>query len=501
MAARHVLAIDQGTTGTTALVLDDEAKVVGRGYAEFTQHFPKPGWIEHDPQEIWTVSRDVAEAALADAGVKPGDLAALGITNQRETTVLWDRETGEPVHNAIVWQDRRTAAACRQLRDDGHTDLVRSRTGLVIDPYFAGTKIAWLLDNVDGLRARAEKGEIAFGTIDSWLVHRLTGGREHLTDATNASRTLLLDIDKVAWDDELCGLLKVPREVLPEVRPSSAVYADTDPEAFLGASVPIAGAIGDQQAALFAQACFEPGQAKNTYGTGSFVLMNTGTERVAAEKVLTTIAYGIGDEPVTYALEGPILVSGSAVQWLRDQLDLIDDAAETAGLAESVEDTGDVFFVPALAGLGAPHWDPHARGTIVGITRGTTKAHLARAVLEGIAFSTRDVVDAMREESGITLPELRVDGGGTANPFLMQFQADLLGIPVDVPTDTESTSLGSAYLAGLAAGVYDDRAELAASRTTERRYEPQMDEAEREERYGRWQDAVERSRGWAREEA
>jgi glycerol kinase len=498
---KPVVAIDQGTTGTTVLVLDEEGEVRGRGYREFTQHFPRPGWVEHDPQEIWQVTSGVIEEALAAAGVRPAEVAAIGITNQRETTVLWDRATGEPVHRAIVWQDRRTKAICDRLVADGLSETVRAKTGLVIDPYFSGTKVAWMLDNVSGLRARAERGELAFGTIDSWLLHKLTGGRLHITDVTNASRTLLLDIGSVAWDDSLLDALQVPREVLPEVRPSSQVYAETDPAAFFGASVPVAGAIGDQQAALFAQACFEQGTAKNTYGTGSFVLMNTGRDQITDQKVLLrTIAYGLDDAPVEYALEGSILVTGSAVQWLRDELGIISNAAETEAMAASLTSNDDVWFVPALAGLGAPHWDPSARGVLLGITRGTTKAHIARAVLESIAWSTKDVIDAMQRESGVHLSELRVDGGATANGWLMQFQSDVLNMPLDVPDNTETTALGSGYLAGLATGVYADRDELARLRKTAKRYEPRMDVRTRHRLHERWSEAVSHSRHWARED-
>jgi glycerol kinase len=498
---RPVVAIDQGTTGTTVLVLDEEAQVRGRGYREFTQYFPRPGWVEHDPEEIWQVTSDVIEQALAAANVRPADVAAIGITNQRETTVLWDRATGRPVHNAIVWQDRRTKSICDRLSADGLGDVVREKTGLVIDPYFAGTKVAWLLDNVDGLRARAERGELAFGTIDSWLLHKLTGGRLHATDVTNASRTLLLDIGKVAWDDQLLVALNVPAEVLPEIRPSSQIYAETAPEAFFGAAIPVAGAIGDQQAALFAQACFEQGTAKNTYGTGSFVLMNTGRDQVTDQHVLLrTIAYGLEGAPVEYALEGSILVTGSAVQWLRDELGIIGQAAETEELAASLKSNDDVWFVPALAGLGAPYWDPAARGVLLGLTRGTTRAHIARAVLESIAWSTKDVVDAMQRESGVDLDELRVDGGATSNSWLMQFQSDVLGIPLDVPDNTETTALGSGYLAGLATGVYGSRDELARLRRTAKRYEPRLDPRTKERLYERWTEAVSHSRNWARED-
>ncbi len=498
---KPVVAIDQGTTGTTVLVLDEEGQIRGRGYREISQHFPRPGWVEHDPQEIWQTTSEVIEQSLGNAGVRPADVAAIGITNQRETTVLWDRATGEPVHRAIVWQDRRTKAMCDRLASDGLGEVVRAKTGLVLDPYFSGTKVAWMLDHIEGLRGRAERGEIAFGTIDSWLLHKLTGGRSHITDVTNASRTLLLDIGTVAWDEPLLAALNVPAEVLPEVRPSSQVYGETDPAAFFGAAVPVAGAIGDQQAALFAQACFEQGTAKNTYGTGSFVLMNTGRDQITDQQVLLrTIAYGIEGAPVEYALEGSILVTGSAVQWLRDELGIISNAAETEGLAASLSSNDDVWFVPALAGLGAPHWDPAARGVLVGLTRGTSRAHIARAVLESIAWSTKDVIDAMERESGVHLDELRVDGGATANGWLMQFQSDVLNLPLDVPEHTETTALGSGYLAGLATGVYAGRSELAALRRTARRYEPRMDVVTRNRLHERWSEAVGLARHWAREE-
>ncbi|HWG74007.1 MAG TPA: glycerol kinase GlpK [Acidimicrobiales bacterium] len=498
MPGTHVLAIDQGTTGTTALVLDPDATVVGRGYAEFAQHYPRPGWVEHDPMEIWRVSIEVAHRALRSAGVVPADLASVGITNQRETTVVWDRRTGDPVANAIVWQDRRTAAACADLRDRGLERLVRERTGLVVDAYFSATKLAWILDHGDGLRARADRGELAFGTVDSWLLHRLTGGRVHATDVTNASRTMLFDIRRLDWDDELLAELDVPRSVLPEVHPSMHAFGDTDPDVFGGTGVAVAAILGDQQAALFAQGCFDRGQTKNTYGTGSFVLVNTGTEPVVDETtMISTIAVGVEGEATQYALEGSIFVTGSAVQWLRDELGIISDAAETEALAYSVADTGDVWFVPALAGLGAPQWDPYARGALIGITRGTNRAHIARAVLESIAFLSRDVIDTMARESGTAIDELRVDGGAVGNNFLMQFQSDVLGIPVDVPEQTESTSLGSAFLAGMAVGVWSDRDELAAIRRTARRYEPRMGADEREARCSRWSQAVERSLRWA----
>jgi len=500
MAKTHVLAVDQGTTGSTALVLDADAKVVGRGYAEFPQHFPKPGWVEHDPADLWHVSAQVAQAAVKDAGIAASELAAVGITNQRETVVMWDRRTGEPVANAIVWQDRRTARVCDDMRSRGLERFVRDRTGLIIDAYFSGTKVAWLLDHVDGLRARAERGEICFGTVDSWLLYNMTDGHVHATDVTNASRTMLFNISTLEWDDELLAELRVPREVLPDVHPSLHAWGDTIAKDFLDAEVPIGGILGDQQAALFAQACFEPGQTKNTYGTGSFVLSHTGEVRLEdQDAMVTTIAASIEGEPTQYALEGSIFVTGSAVQWLRDELGIINEASETEALANSVPDTGDVWFVPALAGLGAPQWDPFARGALIGLTRGTSKAHVARAVLESIAYMTRDVIETMQRQAGIRIAELRADGGASANGFLMQFQSDILGIPVDVPEQIESTSLGSGFLAGLGNGVWSDRSDLERIRKTAHRYEPRLDQDEREAKYRRWHRAVERSLRWADE--
>ncbi len=495
----HVLAIDQGTTGSKVLVVDPDGEVVGQAYSEFTQHYPRPGWVEHDPTEIWQVTREVAGRALEQAEITGDAVAAVGITNQRETTVLWDRRSGEPVHNAIVWQDRRTAGICDRLKEAGHERTFRSRTGLVVDSYFSGTKIAWLLDEVEGLRARAGDGDIAFGTIDSWLVWKLTGGRNHSTDVTNASRTLLYDIYEQRWDDELLDLLDVPAELLPEVLPSAHRHGTTDPEAFLGMHVPVAGIAGDQQSALFAQACYEEGLAKNTYGTGSFVLMNGGTEpdRVT-EGPLSTIAWKIGDAPTEYALEGAIFVTGSAVQWLRDELGIISEAAETEELAAGLDGNDGVYFVPALTGLGAPVWDPYARGTILGLTRGTSRAHIARATLESVAYQTRDVVDSMQRQTGIALEELRADGGAVANGWLMQFQADILGVPVVVPEIDQTTALGAAYLAGVAVGSWTE-AETREMWREARRYEPRMGPDERERLVAGWEAALERSRGWARE--
>ena len=499
MAEAHILAIDQGTTGSTALVFDRDGAVCGRAYSEFTQHYPQPGWVEHDAAELWSVTLKVARAALDKAAVDPAAVRGIGITNQRETTVMWQRSDGAPVGPAIVWQDRRTAAFCDELKQEGLEPAWQAKTGLLIDPYFSGTKIRWMLTNIDGLRARAANGEIAFGTIDSWLLWKLTGGACHVTDVTNASRTLLYNIHELDWDPEILARLGIPAAILPEVRSSSCVYGETDPEIFFGARVPVAGMAGDQQAALFGQACYAQGAVKNTYGTGSFLLMNTGPEPVASkQRLLTTIAWRIGDEPVQYALEGAIFVTGAAVQWLRDGLGIISDAAETAELAASLDTNDDVYFVPALAGLGAPHWDPYARGAIVGLTRGTTRQHIVRATLESICYQTRDVVEAMQRESGARLTGLRADGGAAANGFLMQFQSDMLDVPVEVPAVAETTALGAAYLAGLATGQWASPDQLADRWQLDQRYEPRMDSSERERLYARWQDAVQRARGWAR---
>lgn len=502
MASRYVLALDAGTTGVTVLILDHEGAVRGRAYAEFTQHYPQPGWVEHDAREIWMVCLRVMAQALHEAGIQARDVHAIGVTNQRETVVLWDRTTGEPVARAIVWQDRRTAEFCDELKARDLEEVWRDKTGLVIDPYFSATKVKWLLDNVDGLRLRAGKGSIAFGTIDSWLVWNLTGGRSHITDYSNASRTLLYNIHDLQWDPDILQLLDIPDTLLPEVKPSAAVYGETEAEQFLGTQgIPVAGIAGDQQAALFGQACYSAGLAKNTYGTGSFVLMHTGNEaRRSQTGLLSTIAWRIGEEPIEYALEGAIFITGAAVQWLRDGLGIIEQAAQTEALARSVTSNDGVYFVPALVGLGAPYWDPYARGTLIGLTRGTTKAHVTRAVLESIGYQTRDVVEAMQCDSGIPLRQLRGDGGATVNSFLMQFQADMLGVPVDVPTIAETTALGAAYLAGLATGYWQSRDELHAKWQLAHRYEPRMPEAERGRLYTRWQQAVERARNWARDE-
>jgi len=498
----YILSIDQGTTGSTVLVFDHEGQVRARAYSEFTQHYPKPGWVEHDAEEIIVVTMKVIAEALRSGGIDPDGVQAIGITNQRETVVVWDRATGEPLGRAIVWQDRRTARYCDELKARGLESMVQERTGLVIDPYFSGTKLKWLLDNRPGLRQRAERGEVCFGTIDSWLVYRLTGCRVHITDYSNASRTLLYNIRDLRWDPDMLELLDIPAAVLPEVRPSSQVYGETDPRMFFGTrGIPVAGIAGDQQAALFGQACHSRGMAKNTYGTGSFVLMNTGTEAVASnEKLLTTIAWGVGDEPVEYALEGAIFVTGSAVQWLRDGLGLIQHAAETRELARGVPENEGVYFVPALVGLGAPHWDPYARGLLIGITRGTGKGHVARAVLESMAYQTRDVIEAMQRDSGITLKELRCDGGASVNSVLMQFQSDILGVNVEVPRIVETTALGAAYLAGLAVGFWESKAEIAEKWALDVRYHPRLDAAKRERLFNRWHKAVELAKGWALED-
>jgi len=480
-----ILAIDQGTTGTTCLVFDREGRIRGRAYSEFAQHFPRPGWVEHDATEIWEGVKRVASRALADALADPASLDAIGITNQRETVVAWDPATGEPVHNALVWQDRRTAARCDELREAGHEELVRSRTGLVIDPYFSATKIEWLLGNVPAAR------EAVFGTIDSWLAFKLTG--RHATDLSNASRTMLFAIGERRWDPELCALLGVDPARLPEVLPSAHAYGTTSE---FGGEVVVAGIAGDQQAALFGQACLRPGMAKNTYGTGSFVLLNAGPQMPEPSPgLLTTIGWGLGDE-VDYALEASVFVTGAGVQWLRDGLGIVDEAAETERMAASLDSNDDVYFVPALTGLGSPHWDPYARGTIVGLTRGTTAAHLARAALEGIAYQTVDAVRAQEAAAGRALSELRVDGGAVANRWLMQFQADVLGAPVIVPEITETTALGAAYLAGIGSGFWSAD-EVAAMWGEAARYEPRMVADERERLLGRWAGAVERARGWA----
>jgi len=491
MAGTHVLAIDQGTTGTTVLILDRRLAVRAKVNQEFRQIFPKPGWVEHDLEDIWGSTISTVQRALREAGLRGADVAAIGITNQRETTGLWDRRSGRPLHHAIVWQDRRTTEACAKLKQGGHEPRVREKTGLVLDPYFSATKIRWLLDNVKGAREKAEAGEAAFGTIDSFLVWRLTGGAAHVTDVSNASRTLLMDLRSRAWDRELLDLFGVPRSVLPEIMPSSAVYGTTRGVKALPDGIPVAGIAGDQQAALFGQACFEPGEAKCTYGTGAFLLQNTGPQPIFSSRgLLTTVAWSVGGE-VAYALEGSSFIAGAAVQWLRDGLGLIEKSADVEALAKQVKDSGGVTFVPALAGLGAPHWRPEARGVIRGIDRGTTAAHLARATLEGIAFLINDLSEAMRAEAERPIPVFKVDGGASHNDLLMQFQADLLGVPVERPRMTETTAFGAAFLAGLAAGVWKDREEIRRNWKVGKRFEPKMSPADREAHLARWRKALE----------
>ena len=494
-----VLAIDQGTTGSTALVFSQDGEILGRAYSEFTQHYPHPGWVEHDPEEIWQISRKVMVKALTAAGIGRGEISAIGITNQRETTVVWDRKTGQPVHRAIVWQSRQSASICERLKADGLEPLFREKTGLVVDPYLSGTKIRWILDQDPELQRRAEAGELKFGTIDSWLLWKLTGGSTqagalHRTDPTNASRTLLYDIHNQCWDKELCEFLNVPTSMLPTVHPSAGIFGETGIVDGIPAGIPIAGIAGDQQAALYGQGCWEAGQAKNTYGTGCFLLMNMGLQHpVSQNGLLTTICCDAHGAPA-YALEGSIFIAGAAIQWLRDELNIIKDAAETDALAREIESNEGVFLVPAFAGLGAPDWDMNARGAITGLTRGSGRAHLARAALEAIAYQSRDIVEVMNLDSGIELKELRVDGGASKNDFLMQFQADILGVTVDRPKLVETTAAGSAYLAGLAVGVWKSPSELDQIRRTDCRFEPRMEDPQRQKLYQGWQNAVARVR-------
>ena len=488
--AEFVLALDQGTSSSRAILFDRSGRPVASAQQPFEQIYPQPGWVEHDPEAIWRTQLETAREAMRSAGAGADDVAAIGITNQRETTVVWDVD-GRPIANAIVWQDRRTAGTCEELRRRGLEPLFRERTGLLIDPYFSGTKVKWLLDNVPEARKRAEAGQLRFGTVDAWLIYRLTGA--HATDCTNASRTLMYDIFRRRWDEELLSALDVPRSMLPEVRPSSGLFGETT---LLGGSIPVAGVAGDQQAALFGQACFSPGMAKNTFGTGAFLLMNVGYRRVASERLVTTIAWGIDDD-ITYALEGSIFIAGAAVQWLRDEMGLIETSEESESLAASVPDSNGVYLVPAFVGLGAPHWDPHARGALLGLTRGANRAHVVRAALESLAYQSRDVIDAVEADSGVQLDELRVDGGAAANDLLLQMQADILGRDVVRPAVTETTALGAAYLAGLATGFWKGRQEVTANWREDRRFSPRMAADRREELYAGWQRAVERAKGWA----
>ncbi len=497
----YVIALDQGTTSSRALVFDERGTIRGVDQREFPQSYPKPGWVEHDPGEIWRSQLETARGALRNAGVSASDVAAIGITNQRETTLVWERASGAPVYPAIVWQDRRTAAFCDELKARGVEPQVRRATGLFLDPYFSGTKLAWLLDTIDGLRERAERGELAFGTVDSWLIWNFTGGESHVTDYTNASRTLLFDLERLDWSDDMLALLRIPRALLPKVQPSVGRFGTALAE-MLGAPIPIAGVAGDQHAALVGQAGFTKGLAKNTYGTGSFLMLNTGDEIVRDRGgLLTTIAYGLEAQKAVYALEGSIFVTGAAVQWLRDGLGIISTSAEVEALAARVPDNGGVYFVPAFAGLGAPHWDPYARGTIVGLTRGSTREHLARAALEAMAYQTADVVRAMQREAKLDLAELRVDGGAATNDLTMQFQADVLGVDVVRPRVTETTALGAAYLAGISTGVWDGPEDVATQWQEQRRFTPAMPERERERLMRMWHRAVERAARWEEADA
>ncbi|MGB9755300.1 MAG: glycerol kinase GlpK [Desulfurella sp.] len=494
MDKKYIMALDQGTTSSRTIIFTVYGNIVSVDQKEFTQYFPRPGWVEHEAEEIFESQLETAKNAIKKANINPEEIIAIGITNQRETTIVWDRLTGKPVHRAIVWQDRRTAGICDVLKSKSYEPIVRQKTGLVLDPYFSGTKLTWLFENIDGLKEKAQKGDLAFGTVDSWLIYKLTGGKSHVTDVSNASRTLLFDINTLSWDDELCNMLEVPKSVLPNVKPSASSFGETDPS-FFGVSIPITGVAGDQQAALFGQACFKAGMAKNTYGTGAFVVLNTGEKPIIGDGVLTTLAWKIKNEKPNYALEGSIFVAGAAVQWLRDGLKLIDDSPDIENLAKKATDNGGVYFVPALVGLGAPFWDPYARGLIIGITRGTTKAHLARATLESMAYSTKDAIEAMVRATGIPLTELRVDGGASINNILMQFQSDILNVPVLRPRVSETTALGAAYLAGIGADAIDvdtieKRWELDAQ------YQPQMKKGERERLYAQWQKAIERSKNW-----
>jgi glycerol kinase len=490
-----VLALDQGTTSSRALVFDREGAICSVAQREFPQIFPQPGWVEHDPDEIWSSQISVAVEALSRGGARPRDIAAIGITNQRETTVVWNRETHKPVYNAIVWQDRRTAVFCDQLKAAGHEPLIQQRTGLLIDSYFSASKIAWILDNVSGTRALAEAGKLAFGTVDSWLVWKLTSGRTHATDVSNASRTMLLNIHTGSWDDELLQLFRIPRSLMPEVRASSELYAEVATSLGLG-GIHITGVVGDQQASLFGQRCTTPGLSKNTYGTGCFMLQNTGTRAVSScNRLLTTVAWKLGNK-IEYALEGSVFIGGAVVQWLRDGLGLIRSSSEVEALAASVPDNGGVYLVPAFVGLGAPHWDQYARGAILGLTRGSTAAHVARAAVESIAYQVADLLDAMQSDAGTPLPELRVDGGAARNDTLMQFQSDILGIPVVRPDATETTALGAAYLAGISVGFWRDLQEIASMPTPHRRFEPQMKRSQAESLRQRWREALSRSKKW-----
>jgi glycerol kinase len=499
MPEKFILALDQGTTSSRAVLFDRRGKIISIASKEFQQFYPKPGWVEHDPMEIWDSQMEAARRALDSANLAPQNIAAIGITNQRETTVVWDRQTGKPVYNAIVWQCRRTAPACSRIQKTKFAAKLRKKTGLVVDAYFSGTKVQWILEHDKKIRKAAERGDLAFGTIDSWLAYQLTGRKLHITDYSNASRTLLFNIHDLSWDPEILRFMDIPDKILPTVKPSSQVYGHTSPAVFFGAEIPISGMIGDQQGALFGQTCFHKGQAKNTYGTGCFLLMNTGEKPVPSKtNLLATVAWGT-EKKVEYALEGSVFIAGAVIQWLRDGLRIIDKAAESEPLAAGLSGNDGLYFVPAFVGLGAPYWDMYARGAILGITRGTTQAHIARAALESIAYQTRDVLDCMEKDSEIKLKELRVDGGAAANAFLMQFQADLLGVPVAIQETTETTALGAAYLAGLAVGFWKNTDQLSRNFKVQKKYTPKMPAKQRELLYAKWKKAVERARGWEEE--
>ncbi|MGB4609950.1 MAG: glycerol kinase GlpK [Saccharofermentanales bacterium] len=497
--AKYVMALDSGTTSNRCILFNEKGETMSLSQNEFTQIYPKAGWVEHDANEIWSTQIGVATEAINRINAKADDISSIGITNQRETTIVWEKDTGNPIYNAIVWQCRRTAEFCDELKAKGYTDKFREKTGLVIDAYFSGTKVRWILDHVEGAQERAEKGELLFGTVDTWLIWKLTNGRVHVTDYSNASRTLLYNINELKWDDEILEILNIPKAMLPEVKPSSAIYGETDPEYF-GKPIPIAGAAGDQQAALFGQACFSPGEAKNTYGTGCFLLMNTGEKPVFSKNgLVTTIGWGV-DDKVNYALEGSIFVAGAAIQWLRDELRIIDSSPDSEYIASQVEDTNGCYVVPAFVGLGAPYWDQYARGTIVGITRGVNKQHLVRATLESLAYQTYDVLEAMQQDSGIELKALKVDGGASNNNFLMQFQADINASPVLRPSNTETTAMGAAYLAGIATGFWKGQDDVLANWAIDREFEPQMAEEDRQARLKGWKKAVKRSFDWAKDD-
>lgn len=494
----YLMALDQGTTSSRCIIFDDDEKIVAVAQQEFPNYFPAPGWVEHDPREIWNSQLTVMRQAISKAGLSASDIAAIGITNQRETTIIWDRRTGEPVYNAIVWQCRRTADYCDELKAQGLTDKIRSKTGLIIDSYFSATKIKWILDNIPGVRQRAERGELMFGTVDTWLIYNLTGGRVHATDPSNASRTMLFNIRNMCWDSELLELFGIPKPMMPQVLPSSGLFGYTAPE-LLGGSVAIAGVAGDQQAALFGQCCFEAGEVKNTYGTGGFMLMNTGTKPVFSQNgLLTSIAWSMGGK-TCYALEGSVFICGAAVQWLRDGLGLIAGAAESEQIAASIPDSDGVYFVPAFVGLGAPYWDAYARGALFGLTRATGRAHVVRAVLESMAYQTVDVLELMQKEAGVSLTSLRVDGGACANNLLLDFQADISGLPIIRPACIETTALGAANLAGLAVGVFGSADQIAQKWRVERRFDPHMNSSERVQRMAGWHKAVSRTRGWTQD--